>query len=253
MQHFHNMTSWFAKTEKEQEKTKDNSKDSKAVAITVPANKLLTSVMSAARKGSKAKAKGSKGQSFTGGPMKLPMKTVPFQVSTTLTLTAAANTAYNTVSPLTPMNGWENASEATGLFDQVRCVSLDVWFSAFSTVAAPTLSTLAAAAFSNNNDALGGVAQSTVVQHSSGPVVIRSNDTQNFTPAGVLHMKVPMQRTTLIPSTATTGGIGGDWFSSIDSSAIIGWILPYIEAGGGSSVCGLRFIFRANMLGKWRT
>jgi len=172
-------------------------------------------------------------------PQKLSLK----MVQDFGTYTSSANSAFSSVAQLKPASNAE-WSEAAGLFSEARCVGIDFLIAAGLThISTDSVSPSPTAGFvfdPANSASLGAVAETLIFDHHLAPVMLlssglnstSSSSTQSTSRGGWLKFSAKLSPgPTLNPDTSTEV-VGGGWFATSATNAIIGYLKPYLEAVG---------------------
>lgn len=183
-------------------------------------------------------------------------KPVPMRVTSRLTLTSGANSAYNTTQAITPLT-YTDASSIIGLFDEMRVTSVEVWWR-IETSAAPSGSKCAVLGWSpSSSDTLAAVDGALALQQMSGPVGVGltlNPSPAAYTKTGMLFHRFKIKGPTPVLNPGTSSEIvAGGWFSSQDVNAVCGYLLPYVDAMGGSVTSTMTVLLRVNLECRART
>jgi hypothetical protein len=173
----------------------------------------------------------------------------------------SANTAFNTVQSLDATASGEFATWA-GIFDEARVLSLKIrvfggWFNGM-TAAGPNITQLAAFCY-DPTDLTANTSIERTLEHTKacGPTQV-SNDANvavGTSSGGNLVTMVsqggmeihsgPLARgvtTTNNSGTLSTAPVQGNWFPTVSTGAIVGWIKPYVEALGANVQFVVRYM-----------
>jgi hypothetical protein len=184
----------------------------------------------------------------------------------------AANTAFNTVQSLDPIASGEFATWA-GIFDEARVLSLHVrvfggWFNGM-TAAGPNITQLAAFCF-DPTDPTANTSVERTLEHTkcAGPTQV-SNDANvavgnssggnlvtMVSQGGMAIHSGPLARgvvTTNNSGTLSTAPVQGNWFPTVSTGAIVGWVKPYVEALGANVQFVVRYVVWYSMEFRMRT
>ncbi len=153
------------------------------------------------------------------------------------TVTSSANTALTTVTSLTPLAASDATSFAT-VYDDARCVSGETRFIPSAANGGVPASALVRCAFAlaydpSNSGVYTTVQQPLEARYHWGPAYFTGNGLPQTT-NGKGHLSLHWKPQYTLTPGGSSFVIGGNWTSSTDTGAIVGYLKPYIEAAGAA-------------------
>jgi hypothetical protein len=236
------MSFLFSPSKVDPSKPKEIQADEKGSILANPGANIAPALHLALKSALSGGSGAARGEKFLMKPVKVP-------VIRKFTLTSSANTAYSSSIALDPLNSstWTNVTGIPLLFEEARCVAVDTFVHTdWST--APAASTLSGFAFAPTSNALTSAIEALMLSQNGG--IYAHGLTLNPTPYansfnGFAHFKAKVSKQ---PFTELKAGpilnVGGNWMNTSDTSSIVGYVLPYIDAGGGSTVSTTTVVVR---------
>jgi hypothetical protein len=187
------------------------------------------------------------------------LSTVSVRLAKAIGVSSGANTAYSTVVALSP-GGTSEFSSFAAIFDEVKCTGFRLhWTVVVTAPSANGTPQMASAVMSfdpTTSTALSNILNGMESDQSTGPhVVLRPasdgvavntllagvtlNVSTSVTKTGywMKQFKIPSQ-TALNPATSAEI-TGGAWVSTQDTTAVVGYLKPYVEALGANIVANI--------------
>ncbi len=172
-------------------------------------------------------------------------------------LASSANTALTTVTSLTP-NTAQDFSSFAAVFDLVRVTKVDFHVRlATSGTALNGTASWGVAFDPANAGTYSSVSDVMTAAFKIAPIVILNTTPTapdfSMTKTGFLefHGKLESQRVT--NDGGATAVVGGGWFGTSDTTAVIGYVKPYVPSLGTGVVSNLEFYTTYHAEFKWRT
>jgi hypothetical protein len=153
-------------------------------------------------------------------------------------LTSAANTALTTVQAVSPI-AVSDFSSFAALYDLCRVTSVDVHYRVASSAAINGSVDIGLAWDPSNIGPYASLTDIMTAKHYHGPCTITGTPSQ-VSPApvsssGFWHMgTIGLMPRPVVNDGTAAAAIGGGWFGTSDTTAVIGWLKPYAAACGGA-------------------
>jgi len=150
---------------------------------------------------------------------------------------SAAGAAITSVQALSPL-GVQDFSSYAALYDLVRVKKVEVMVRLESGVLNGSLD-YAVAFDPSNLGAYASVADVLTARHHVGPLIAYgtvSVGTASVNKTGFQRFTARLEQERVTNDGTAANAVGGGWIGTSDTTAVVGWLKPYVSAAGGAIV-----------------
>lgn len=178
------------------------------------------------------------------------------QLQSKFVLTSAANTALTSVQALSPI-GVSDFDSFASLYDLCRVHSISADARVNSSAAVTGAFDWALAFDPSNIGTYASLPDVLTAKHHMGPFVmaggINISPGSPLTPTGFKKMSFPLEMQRVTNDSTASNVVGGGWFGTSDTTAVVGWLKPYIDPLGGALTSSITCYVTYNVEFKSRT
>ncbi len=181
--------------------------------------------------------------------LKVGSKPIRVRLVSNFTLTSAAATALTQVQALTPY-GASDFSSFAALYDLYRTTAITVYWQCNASGNINGNVTYAIAFDPSNIGAYSSTADVMTAEQHVGPALLQGtglNASSLPTTVSERHpgyfkfpVKIKTQKVGIRNDSTASNAVGGSWVGTSDTTAVVGWLKPYVPSAGGALTTSLQ-------------